>query len=71
VGGDDAGVWQFGKSLPLCDLSDAVPDAGYHQGDDDKAAENDEAETTQSHRYASTMNKPRSMTTPSCLQGPR
>jgi hypothetical protein len=35
-------------------LSDAVPDAGYQQSDDDKAAENDEAEKAQSHRLAPT-----------------
>jgi hypothetical protein len=50
------------KSLPLCDLSDAVPDAGYQQSDDDKAAENDEAEKAQSHWLVPTMRKPRSMT---------
>jgi hypothetical protein len=57
-------VWHFAKALPLCDLSDAVPDAGYQQSDDDKAAENDEAEKAQSHRFAPTMCKPRSMIPP-------
>jgi hypothetical protein len=52
---DGGGVWHFAKSLPLCDLSDAVPDAGYHQSDNDKAAENDEAEKAQSHRLVPTM----------------
>ena len=55
-------MWHFAKSLPLCDLSDAVQDAGYQQSDDDKAAENDEAEKAPSHRLAPTMCKPRSMT---------
>jgi hypothetical protein len=41
--------------LPLCDLSDAVPDAGCQQSDDDKAAEDDEAEKAPSHRFAPTM----------------
>jgi hypothetical protein len=54
-------VWQFAKLLPLCDLSDAVPDAGYHQSDNDKAAENDEAEKAPSHRLALPMNKPSSI----------
>jgi len=49
---DGDGLWHFAKSLPLCDMSDAVPDAGYQQSDDDKAAENDEAEKAQSHRLA-------------------
>ena len=55
-------MWHFAKSLPLCDLSDAVQDAGYQQGDDDKAAENDDSEKAPSHRLAPTMCKPRSMT---------
>jgi hypothetical protein len=42
------------EQLPLCDLSDAVPDASYHQSDNDKAAENDEAKKAQSHRLAPT-----------------
>jgi hypothetical protein len=41
--------------LPLCDLSNAVPDAGNQQCDDDKAAENDEDEKAQSHRLFPTM----------------
>ena len=59
---DGGGVWHFAKSLPLCDLSDAVQDAGYQQSDDDKAAEGDEAEKAPSHGFPPTMNKPRSMT---------
>jgi hypothetical protein len=36
-------AWPVPKAdeLPLCDLSDAVPDAGCQQSDDDKAAEDD------------------------------
>jgi hypothetical protein len=52
---DGDGVWQFAKLLPLCDLFDAVQDAGYHQSDNDNAADNDEAKKTQSHRLVPTM----------------
>ena len=41
-------------NLPLCNLSDAVLDASYHQSDNDKAAENDETEKAQSHRLVPT-----------------
>jgi hypothetical protein len=64
------GAWHFAKLLPLCDLSDAVQDAEYQQSDDDKAAENDEAEKAPSHRLAPTMCKWVGFhDSPSCLQG--
>jgi hypothetical protein len=61
----DRPLWpQFAKSLPPCDLSDAVQDAANQQCDDDQAAEDDEGEKAPSHRFAPTTNKPRSMSSP-------
>jgi hypothetical protein len=48
------------NELPLCDLSDAIQDAGNQQCDDDNP-EDDEAEKAPGHGFAPTMNKPRSM----------
>jgi hypothetical protein len=65
---------QWAKSLPLGDLSNAVPDKSEQQSSHHGAAENNEAEKAPSHGLVPTMrhlrvNPPLAMA--QCCPGPR